>query len=146
MTLTDIYNYIPISDSIATSGQPTEEQLAEIAAAGFEAVINLALATSTNALADEGASVLALGMVYHHIPVVWEAPKVADFEQFCAVMDALSGKKVFIHCVANWRVSTFAAMYAEKRWGWSRAQADAHIRKMWEPDENWKPVIEQIRG
>jgi uncharacterized protein (TIGR01244 family) len=146
MALTDIYNFIPVSETLGTSGQPTEAQMSEIAAAGYKVVVNLALGKSENALADEAATVNGLGMTYHHIPVVWEAPQLSDFEQFVPLMDSLAGQKVFLHCVANYRASMFTALYAEKRWGWTRAQADAHIRRIWEPDEVWKKFIEEARG
>jgi len=145
MSLEEVYNFIQISDNLATAGQPTEAQMSEIATAGFRAVVNLALGKSENALADEAATVNALGMTYHHIPVVWEAPKLSDFEQFVPLMDSLTGQKVFLHCVANYRASMFTALYAEKRWGWTRAQADAHLRRIWEPDEVWKKFIEDVR-
>ena len=38
----DIYNYRRISDRIATSGQPTEQQFGLIKQAGFTSVLNLA--------------------------------------------------------------------------------------------------------
>jgi len=146
MSLEEIYNFIKISDLLATSGQPTEAQISEIAAAGYKVIVNLALPTSDNALKDEAATVRALGMDYHNIPVVWEAPKLSDFEQFVPLMDSLAGQKVYVHCAANYRVSMFTALYAEKRWGWTRAQADAHIRRIWEPDEVWRKFIEDVRG
>jgi len=146
MSLEEIYNFIQISETLATSGQPTEAQMGEIAAAGYKVVVNLALGKSENALADEAATVRALRMTYHHIPVVWEAPQLSDFEQFVPLMDSLAGQKVFLHCVANYRASMFVALYAEKRWGWTRAQADAHIRRIWEPDEVWAKFIESVRG
>ena len=146
MSLEQIYNFIQISEALATSGQPTEAQMGEIAAAGYKIIVNLALPTSDNALKDEAATVRALGMDYHNIPVVWEAPKLSDFDQFVPLMDSLSGQKVFLHCAANYRVSMFVALYAEKRWGWTRAQADAHIRRIWEPDEVWAKFIESVRG
>jgi protein tyrosine phosphatase (PTP) superfamily phosphohydrolase (DUF442 family) len=146
MSLEQIYNFIQISEALATSGQPTEAQMGEIAAAGYKIIVNLALPTSDNALKDEAATVRALGMDYHNIPVVWEAPKLSDFDQFVPLMDSLSGQKVFLHCAANYRVSMFTALYAEKRWGWTRAQADAHIRRIWEPDEVWAKFIESVRG
>jgi protein tyrosine phosphatase (PTP) superfamily phosphohydrolase (DUF442 family) len=146
MSLEEIYNFIEISDLLATSGQPTEAQMSEIAAAGYEVVVNLATPTSDNALKDEAGTVRALGMDYHNIPVVWEAPKLSDFEQFVPLMDSLAGQKVFVHCAANYRVSMFTALYAEKHWGWTRAQADAHIRRIWEPDEVWKKFIEGVRN
>ena len=146
MSLEQIYNFIQISEALATSGQPTDAQMGEIAAAGYKIIVNLALPTSDNALKDEAATVRALGMDYHNIPVVWEAPKLSDFDQFVPLMDSLSGQKVFLHCAANYRVSMFTALYAEKRWGWTRAQADAHIRRIWEPDEVWAKFIESVRG
>jgi protein tyrosine phosphatase (PTP) superfamily phosphohydrolase (DUF442 family) len=146
MTLTDIYNFIPISETLGTSGQPTEAQMSEIAAAGYKVVVNLALGKSENALTDEAGTVHVLGMTYHHIPVVWESPQLSDFEQFCPLMDSLAGQKVFLHCAANYRASMFVALYAEKRWGWTHAQADAHIRRIWEPDEVWARFIENVRN
>jgi hypothetical protein len=38
-------------------------------------------------------------------------------------MDASRDKKVFVHCAANYRVSSFVALYGEARLGWSRSRA-----------------------
>jgi protein tyrosine phosphatase (PTP) superfamily phosphohydrolase (DUF442 family) len=146
MPLETIYNFIQINPDLATSGQPTETEFAEIAAAGYQDVINLALTTSSGALPDEAGTVKALGMNYHHIPVVFDAPKVADFEQFCSTMDSLNGKKVFVHCQANWRVSMFVALFGEKHWGWTREKADEHFLQMWELNEVWEKLIQEIRS
>lgn len=43
MPLTDIYNFVPVSDELATAGQPTEDQLLEVAREGFGVVVNLGL-------------------------------------------------------------------------------------------------------
>ena len=56
-----IYNWRRLDDRITTSGQPTEEQLAEICALGVRHVVNLALHTHEKALPDEAASVSRLG-------------------------------------------------------------------------------------
>jgi protein tyrosine phosphatase (PTP) superfamily phosphohydrolase (DUF442 family) len=146
MSLETIYNFIQINPQLATSGQPTEIEFTEIAGNGYQEVINLALKTSSGALPDEAGTVKALGMSYHPIPVVFDAPKMTDFEQFCSTMDSLNGKKVFVHCQANWRVSMFVALYAEKRWGWSREKADEHMLQMWELDEVWEKFIEEVRN
>jgi protein tyrosine phosphatase (PTP) superfamily phosphohydrolase (DUF442 family) len=37
----DIYNYLAIDDGLATSGQPSVDQLGAVAADGVEVVINL---------------------------------------------------------------------------------------------------------
>ena len=42
-SITEIHNYRQASADLATSGQPREEQLGPIAAAGYDVIINLAL-------------------------------------------------------------------------------------------------------
>src|SRR5258706_5693691 len=109
--LSDIYNFRAIGDRLGTAGQPTVGQFGLVREAGFEAVINLALPTSDNALAQEGSIVTGLGMSYVHIPVNFEAPTAADFRAFCRVMDAFEGRRVFVHCAVNKRVSAFVFLH-----------------------------------
>jgi protein tyrosine phosphatase (PTP) superfamily phosphohydrolase (DUF442 family) len=69
----------PLDDRITTSGQPTENQLADIRALGIRHVVNLALHTHEKALRDEAASVSRLGMEYIQIPVDFQHPTERDF-------------------------------------------------------------------
>src|SRR4051812_35572226 len=96
--LSEIYNFRPIGDRLGTAGQPTEDQFQNIRRAGYEAVINLALPTSDNAIPHEGSLVTALGMSYIHLPVDFKAPTARDFETFSGVMAALENRRVFVHC------------------------------------------------
>src|SRR5881394_426797 len=98
MSLSQIRSFRPLGNKLATSGQPTEQQFHVIREAGFEAVINLALPTSDNALPNEGSVVTALGMSYVHIPVDFKAPAAQDFQAFCRVMEAFNEGPVFVHC------------------------------------------------
>ena len=109
--LNDIYNYLPISEHLATAGQPTAEQFATIRQAGFDLVVNLALPTSSNALPDERSVVEACGMTYSPIPVIWEHPTAADFEQFQATLASHPDQKIFVHCAMNMRVSAFVYLH-----------------------------------
>ena len=102
-----ILDYLRISDTIGTAGQPTEEQFAAIKSAGYQVVVNLAMPDSPNALPNESELVAEQDMDYVHIPVVWDAPAMEDLEQFFAVMDECRDKKVFVHCARNKRVSAF---------------------------------------
>ncbi len=140
--LTDIYNYLQLDEHTATSGQPSAAQLAEVAAAGYQVVINLALTTSDNALPDEGGIVRAHGMRYIHIPVVWEGPTLDDLRAFFEVMQARRGQKLFVHCAANMRVSAFMALYRIKRLGWPAQRAFQDMRRIWEPEGVWRAFIE----
>jgi protein tyrosine phosphatase (PTP) superfamily phosphohydrolase (DUF442 family) len=142
-TLNGILNYMPISDTIGTAGQPTPEQFADIRAAGYEVVVNLAMPDSTNALPNERELVTEQGMEYVHIPVVFEAPTSEDLEQFFEVMDRNQDRKTFVHCVVNWRVSAFVFLYRVIRQGASRQTAEETMRQIWEPDAIWQHLIDE---
>ena len=78
----EITNFCAISERLGTAGQPSEDQFRTLRDAGFEVIINLALPTSCNAMADEGAIVTGLGMSYVHIPVDFTAPTSEDLCAF----------------------------------------------------------------
>jgi protein tyrosine phosphatase (PTP) superfamily phosphohydrolase (DUF442 family) len=145
MALDDVKNYVAVSGRLGTAGQPSEEQLRDVADAGFEVVVNLGLLDPRYCLADEASSVRALGLTYHHIPVDFNAPQPEDLRRFFEAMDAAGDKKAFVHCAANYRVSTFVALYGEARLGWSPEQGDAHMRRVWEPNETWTQFITEAR-
>ena len=113
MCIDRILDYLRLSDNLATSGQPTAEQFNSIAASGYETVINLALPTSSNAIADEPGVVARCGMDYISIPIVWEEPTLEDFQTFCDVMKEQCDRKVWVHCAANKRVSAFIYLYRQ---------------------------------
>ena len=136
-----IRNFRRLDDWVATGGQPTAEQFRDLAALGTQAVINLALPTSTHALPDEPAIVTSLGMAYVPIPVGFEAPRAEDFERFCAELANRRGQKVFVHCALNYRVSAFVAL-RRIRDGWDREAAWAEMRTIWEPDDVWSRFLE----
>ena len=147
MSVTDIYNFIPIDDLIATAGQPSEEQFREARAAGYDIVINLAPDGLETSLPDESGLLAALGLDYHHIPVVWTEPGLDQLAAFEAAMEAVSGRRTLIHCQANYRVTAFFSLYAMAKLGWSEEQADALIDRIWtsrpgfQMDDTWKAFI-----
>ena len=145
MALDDIKNFVAVSDRLGTAGQPSEDQLREVAGAGFAVVVNLGLLDPRYCLADEAGTVAGLGLAYHHIPVDFNAPQAGDLTRFFDVMDAARDQHVFVHCAANYRVSSFVALYGETRLGWSAEQGDAHIRRIWEPNPTWTQFIADAR-
>ena len=146
MPIDDIKNFIAVSDRLGTAGQPSEAQLREIASEGYDVVVNLGLLDPRYCLADEAGSVASLGLAYHHIPVDFTAPRHDDLKRFLEVMDASTGKKVFVHCAANYRVSSFVALYGESKLGWSAEQGDAHIQRVWQPNPPWVQFISEARA
>jgi len=141
--LSSIQNFLQISPTLGTAGQPFREQFTLIAAAGYTSVINLALPTSWDAVPDEAEIVSGLGLAHYHIPVEWEAPTRQDLIQFFDLMDLLEGQKVFVHCARNMRVSAFVYLYRVLRQGQSPAACRSDLEKIWQPDEVWAYFIQE---
>lgn len=146
MALEEFYNFMSYGAGFASAGQPSEAQLAEVAQAGFQVVINLALANADYSLPDEAATVISLGMEYVHIPVIWAAPQPEDLAAFFQAMEHAQGKQVFVHCAANMRATAFIALYRIQRLGWQPEQAFGDMHKIWMPDEVWEKFIAQALG
>ena len=140
--LEDIDNFLPLSDRVATAGQPTEIQYPAIAAAGYQTVINLALKESINALLDEGAIATSLGLEYIHIPVLWDKPTLENFQKFVQVMNTQTDRKIFIHCAANKRVSAFMYLYHRIEDRLDEATAKLDLAKIWVPNKVWQTFID----
>jgi protein tyrosine phosphatase (PTP) superfamily phosphohydrolase (DUF442 family) len=142
----EILNYLEISDEIGTGGQPTPAQFAAIKAASYDVVVNLAMSDSSNALAEERELVAAQDMRYVHIPVVWEQPTAQDLAQFFDVMAMSQGRRVFVHCALNMRVSVFVLLYRVIRLGASLEVTQADMLKIWQPNAVWQRFLEDSLG
>lgn len=132
-----------VFDWLWTSGQLSARDIHELPGLGIAAVINLALPTSSNALPGEAELVSGNGMAYFHLPVVWEAPKLAQLDMFFSILDSLKGQKVWVHCAMNMRVSAFIYLYRKLRIQESEEMARFPMSEVWEPNETWKSFIEQ---
>ena len=145
-TVSGMKNFFAVDAALVTAGQPTEAQLREVAGQGYQVVVNLGLLDPKYCLPDEAGLVGDLGMDYHHIPVKFDDPQAEDYRRFTVVMDANAGKRLFVHCALNWRVSSFVALYRQSRGEWSPEQADAHARRFWEPNETWLKFMADRRA
>ena len=140
-----VYNYRPVNDRLATSGQPSEAQLRGIAEAGYRVVINLALHDDPRySLKDERASVESLGMRYIHIPVQFKSPTHDDLQKFFDAMDEHRDERIWLHCAANMRVSCFFGLYQVIREGLPQEQAFDVMDSVWEPDEVWTAFMREV--
>ncbi|MBE9042124.1 protein tyrosine phosphatase family protein [Oscillatoriales cyanobacterium LEGE 11467] len=137
----DIENYYQVSPQLATSGQPSRSQFQEIADAGYTAVINLAMPTSDNAIADEGAIVTETGMAYFHIPVVWEAPKLEEVRLFFGMMQSLENRKIWVHCAKNMRVSCFVYLWQKYVLNLPESDARYPMNQIWQPEGVWEKLL-----
>jgi protein tyrosine phosphatase (PTP) superfamily phosphohydrolase (DUF442 family) len=143
MSLVDIINYYKIDARLATSGQPTVEQLQQIADAGYQIIINLAPCSSSNAIAEEDAIVTNLGIVYVHIPVIWEHPTLKDVRLFFKIMETFSDTKVWVHCAKNMRVSCFIYLWQKYVLQLAEDTALYPMQSIWSPQGVWQQLIEE---
>ncbi len=137
-------NYFQLTEQIATSGQPTEAQIHQIADAGYDTVVNLAMHDSENALPHEGSLISSLGMNYVHIPVPFHEPAAEHLQQFFGIMETFREQKVWVHCAVNARVSAFMYHYLTKNMGFSEATATTPLLVKWRPkmDDVWAEFME----
>ena len=139
----DAPNTRPVYDGLWTSGQLSQADIQRLPELGIEAVVNLALPTATNALPGEAEAVTGQGMTFAQIPVPWEKPEPRHLQQFFGVMDAFAGRKVWVHCAKNFRVSAFVYLYRRLRLGEGHVAALHPMRTVWQPNPIWQAFIDQ---
>lgn len=136
-------NYHAFDDRIATSGQPDRSQLFDIAGAGYEVLINLAMHDSDNAIPEEGSIAASLGMHYINIPVPFEEPTEEHLREFIGFMEVLADKRIWVHCAVNARVSAFMFHYLRGK-GLDEETATSPVLRKWRPrmDPAWEDFME----
>ena len=108
---TNIRAFQRLDPRTTTSGRLRDEDLDTLAAMGVGHVINLALASHPESLADEADKLAARGIGYTHIPVPFDAPDDDHYRAFLAALDDAGEKPVHVHCIMNYRVSAFFYRY-----------------------------------
>lgn len=141
MLMKTILNYIKVNDTISTAGQPTKKQFKIIADNEFNIVINLAM-HNKGALAEEDKIVSKNGMMYMHLPITWKDPEIDRLKLFLHLLKTLQDekKKVFIHCIMNYRASAF--IYQYKRLVLNQSDAKLIAPKEFKPNKVWKRLME----
>jgi len=140
----DIYNYWYYDEKLSSSGMPTAEQMRAVAEAGVQVVINLAPHDVPTAIPNEDTLVNELGMEYLNFPITWRAPETEALTKFLDAMDANAGKKIHVHCEANYRASAFIMIYRVLRLGWKKEDAVPVMERMWNPEDFpvWQKFID----
>jgi uncharacterized protein (TIGR01244 family) len=136
----DIRAFARRADGITTSGRLAAHDPARLAAIGVRHVVNLALDSHPEALADEAALLAAQGIAYTHIPVPFDAPSRDHVTALAEALGAHPGP-VHVHCIMNFRVSAFFYLIDCAR-GVPEPFARAQMAKVWNPleDERAPPV------
>jgi len=138
-----IYNFCKVSDLLACAGQPTQEQLKQIAGEQYQAIINLAMPTGKYALPGEAELVKEFGIDYYAIPVVFDDPQLSELDGFLKFMQQHDGEKILVHCAANYRASAFTGLYLLNKGELNAEQMQQFIENVWQPDAVWQQFIDE---
>ncbi len=82
------------------------------------------------------------GICYFQIPVEWEHPEIDQLRIFFNLLDSFKGKKVWVHCALNMRVSAFIYLYRKHRMNEDEASASYSMKHIWQPNEVWQAFIQ----
>lgn len=136
-------NLIELSPQLVSAGQPSAAWLSTLKAQGFEAVVYLAPFSVSDAVREEPQLLDAQGLRFHHLPIPFDRPTLADYEAFASVMQGLQGKKVLVHCQVNMRASTLSFLYRVIALKQDPQQAWASVSRVWIPHGPWKTLVHE---
>ena len=125
----DIRNFLQVTPSFCTGGQPRPEHFAQLKKNGVKAVLNLRTPGEHRA-EEEKTAVEAAGLKYFNIPVVYREPADADVDAFLKITDDEANRPMFIHCTAAIRVGAFWLIRRVVRDGMTWDAALAESRKV----------------
>jgi uncharacterized protein (TIGR01244 family) len=139
----DIRNWQRRPDGITTSGRLEAGDPVRLASIGVRHVVNLALDSHPEALADEGALMAEAGIAYTHIPVPFDAPTPEHVAMLAEALAAHPGP-AHVHCIMNWRVTAFFYLL-DRAAGVPEPDARARMVMVWNPLESDDPRAEPWR-
>ena len=95
------------------------------------------------ALKEEDKIVSKNDMVYIHIPITWKNPELDRLLLFLKLLESLQkeDKKIFIHCIKNYRVSVF--MYHYKKSVLKQKDVKLIAPKKFKPNRVWAKILQK---
>jgi uncharacterized protein (TIGR01244 family) len=119
----EIEGFYRVSEEVATGGQPSGPQIAELGKAGFRTVMSLRQSSEYDEAAEAEESRRA-GMRFVSVPIEKPVPAVSAVEEFLKVTDDPGIYPVFIHCGSGNRVGALWMVRRVLRDGWSVEAAE----------------------
>jgi len=71
----------------------------------------------------------------------FDHPTKGHVWQFCKIVGVLKGKKIWVHCIINHRVSVFMYHYLSKVENVDETAAMSPVFNEWSPDGEWKALL-----
>lgn len=119
----DVPRVLCIDERIATGGQPTDTAFAKLAANGYRAVLNLRTGSEGIDLQHEREAAEKAGLRYVGIPIVSNAPKPEQADEFIKAVKDPENHPMLIHCGSANRVGAFWMIYRVVEQGWPEDKA-----------------------
>lgn len=98
-------NFKRVGDAFAAGGQPTPEEIQQLADRGFKSIVNLRLPDETGVLTDEQQLVKDAGLQYVNVPL--RSQEACDLTGLLFEVEKLP-TPVYFHCGAGGRASVSA--------------------------------------
>ncbi len=123
-------NFVELASGIGTGGQPTEAGLKQVAEKGYTCIVNLRSSSEQFDLAGEEKVALQLGLRYYVVPLPVKEPSEAQALAFVALMTALKGDRVFVHCTSGGRAGSLMMIYLALAESMPQDKAEEEARRM----------------
>ncbi len=133
-------NFHFVSSDLASSGYLKMDEYQLIKQYGFKHVVNLIPGDQK----EERNVVESHGLSYEQIQVDWSEPSLDDFESFTKLMKSYGVNKVYVHCQANYRASTFVYLHRVTNLGIKEEIAKKDLLKIWTPNTTWQGFIDKV--
>jgi protein tyrosine phosphatase (PTP) superfamily phosphohydrolase (DUF442 family) len=142
----DAPNFVAISTSLATSGQPSPAALADLKRIGVEAVISLGPRGGPDLVPEEPAIVRAQGIDFISLPFPPDGPSEAQYLAVAQALARVRDRRTLVHCQVNWQASTFVFLQRVIVRKENPDLAYESVAKVWSPSGPWRElVVTQLR-
>ena len=142
----DAPNFVAVTSSLATSGQPSPAALADLERLGVEAVISLGPRSGPDLVPEERAIVRAQGVEFISLPFPPDGPSEAQYVAVAQALRRVQGRRTLVHCQVNWQASTFVFLYRVIVRREDPELAYESVARVWSPSGPWRELlITQLR-
>ena len=142
----DAPNFVPVTSSLATSGQPSPAALAGLKRIGVEAVISLGPPGGPDLVPEEPAIVRAQGIDFVSLPFPPDGPSEAQYLAVAQALRRVQDRRTLVHCQVNWQASTFVFLHRVIVGKEDPELAYESVARVWSPSGSWRVfVVGQLR-
>lgn len=139
-------NFVPITSSLATSGQPSPAALADLKRIGVEVVISLGPHGSSDLVPEESAIVRTQGIDFVSLPFPPDGPSEAQYLAVAEALGRVQGRRTLVYCQVNGQASTFVFLHRVIVGKENPDLAYESVAKVWSPSGLWKELlVKQLR-